>query len=164
MSKTRFETESCSRCGGGGSYSYCQAHGDTCFKCGGSGITLSKRGLAAKAYLIKITSKPISELKIGDKVQMNRHNTGSYIGTVVAIELDGIKGTSTTYENGVATVTHHVHTDLTIDNVKYGRSSYSASPDHVMRVFGADSEAKLAEALAYQETLTKQGKPRKVNK
>jgi hypothetical protein len=27
----------CGRCGGSGSYSYCQSHGTTCFKCGGKG-------------------------------------------------------------------------------------------------------------------------------
>jgi len=29
--------ETCSRCGGGGRYSWCAMYGDTCFKCGGKG-------------------------------------------------------------------------------------------------------------------------------
>ena len=32
----------CSRCGGGGSYSYCRTHGTTCFKCGGSGVQMPR--------------------------------------------------------------------------------------------------------------------------
>lgn len=32
----------CSRCAGGGNYSYCQTHGTTCFKCGGSGVQMPR--------------------------------------------------------------------------------------------------------------------------
>jgi len=32
----------CSRCGGSGEYSFCQAHGTTCFKCSGTGKTMPR--------------------------------------------------------------------------------------------------------------------------
>src|SRR5207249_1748734 len=43
-----FESETCSRCGGSGHYSYCQRYGTTCFKCGGRTTVLTKRGEAAQ--------------------------------------------------------------------------------------------------------------------
>lgn len=43
-----FPIESCSRCGGSGRYSWCQAYLDRCFRCSGSGIAIA-RG-AAKAH------------------------------------------------------------------------------------------------------------------
>lgn len=45
----RFETESCSRCGGSGQYSFCTMYGSTCFKCGGSKRQYTRAGKVAMA-------------------------------------------------------------------------------------------------------------------
>ncbi len=45
--------KTCSRCGGGGHYSYCEMHGTTCFGCGGSGKVLPSTGEALKAAKAK---------------------------------------------------------------------------------------------------------------
>ena len=66
-----FETETCSRCGGSGNYSYCQTHGTTCFKCGGSGITYTTRGAAARAWWKAQREAKISDLVIGMRVKIN---------------------------------------------------------------------------------------------
>ena len=34
--------DTCTRCGGGGHYSYCQMYGTKCFKCGGSGVQMPR--------------------------------------------------------------------------------------------------------------------------
>lgn len=87
--KTRFETETCSRCNGSGSYSYCQTYGSKCFKCAGSGRVLSKRGAVAKAYHAKLCMVPASQVKLGDRIAATGITRGcqlfSYVGTVVEI-------------------------------------------------------------------------------
>lgn len=64
------ETETCSRCGGSGSYSWCQMYGSVCFKCRGRKVVFTKRGAAANAYLIALRSKPAAEVKVGDVVRL----------------------------------------------------------------------------------------------
>lgn len=67
--KLGYELETCSRCSGSGHYSYCQSHGTTCFKCGGTGVVLSKKGSATKNYFLEITTKSAGEAKVGDLVK-----------------------------------------------------------------------------------------------
>src|SRR3954452_7150611 len=86
-----FEAESCSRCGGSGHYSYCQSHGTRCFKCGGHGLTLTKRGaLAQNVYneLLKINAEDIQP---GMKVMSDALPgfTSAAWHVVKSIELDG---------------------------------------------------------------------------
>lgn len=70
--KLGYELETCSRCGGTGHYSYCQMHGTKCFKCGGSGVVLNKKGVATKNYFIELTTKPVTDIKAGDLFRDNR--------------------------------------------------------------------------------------------
>jgi len=44
----RYDTETCSRCGGSGHYSYNQRTGTICFKCGGAGTQLTRAGAKAR--------------------------------------------------------------------------------------------------------------------
>jgi len=62
---TAFETMTCSRCGGGGKYSYCQMYGNTCFKCHGAGKVYTKRGMAAIAYRTSLRSVPANQVQVG---------------------------------------------------------------------------------------------------
>ena len=79
MSETtpqRLETASCPRCCGSGRYSYCQTMNgrygpETCFKCLGSGMIYTKRGIAAKALLNRAYSVPAKDVKVGDVVRMS---------------------------------------------------------------------------------------------
>lgn len=87
---TNFETQVCSRCNGSGSYSYCQDYGSKCFKCAGSGKTLTKRGAAARAYLDTLCTKPATEIRVNDRVLAHGVTNGgkafSYIGTVTNVQ------------------------------------------------------------------------------
>ena len=55
----RYQTEPCSRCGGGGEYSYCQMHGSRCFKCGGHGVQLTRTAKRAKAKVLALREKTL---------------------------------------------------------------------------------------------------------
>ncbi len=65
-----FEKGPCSRCGGSGSYSYCQMYGTTCFKCSGRKVALTRAGAKAanaiSAFRKEHFSVPVSSLKPGD--------------------------------------------------------------------------------------------------
>jgi hypothetical protein len=63
--KSGFEIEICSRCGGSGKHSFCNSHGDVCFKCYGTGYTPTKRGIAAKRVYNDLMLIELSEVKLG---------------------------------------------------------------------------------------------------
>jgi hypothetical protein len=69
--KLIYERETCTRCGGGGRYSYCQMHGTTCFKCGGKGTTTTRSGkkaaAAIEAFMAEHFSVAVEDLKPGDR-------------------------------------------------------------------------------------------------
>lgn len=147
---TAFETETCGRCGGCGQYSYNQVNGSTCFGCGGSGVRYTKRGEAASKFFAAAALVPLSALKVGDVIQINTLTAGlaplSYYAPVVAIEQrDGWPVTVWTESDA------------------FGRYGFTGRTNGQARrrLAGAEREEALAAALAYQETLTKAGTPRK---
>lgn len=154
--KFLFETETCSRCGGSGKYSYCEMYGDVCFKCHGQKVTLTKRGRAAQEFYIDLCTVSITDVKVGDVIQVNTMSH-TYRSSVVEIEFKKDAGASlkdgvwVPYD-GVLVVTEHP---------KYGRWSLQASTQHTLRVYRKDDEERRKQALEYQASLTKQGTPRK---
>ena len=70
MAKFVYDHETCSRCGGTGKWSYNYAYGNTCFKCNGSGVSISKKGERAKAKVKKLVealwNAKAKDLKEGD--------------------------------------------------------------------------------------------------
>lgn len=138
---TRFEHVTCSRCGGCGHYSYCPMYGTRCFKCGGAGWVLTKRGQAAYNMFAESLNVPAGELVVGDLL----HHDGFFTGRagfhrITEIEHDG--------ERVVLHTAACVHHDFPTSMVRKGWSA-------------EDKSAKLEAALAYQATLTKAGTPRK---
>lgn len=97
---TNFETQVCSRCHGSGNYSSCSDYGTRCFKCAGAKVVLTKRGVAAKAYLERLCTKRAIDLVIGDRVACTGLTNGgksySYIGTVSAISSRELHRVTTT--------------------------------------------------------------------
>ncbi len=73
--KITYERETCTRCGGGGEYSYCQRYGTTCFKCGGKGTTLSRRARSAynrvQEFKADRYSIPAADVKVGDVAEFS---------------------------------------------------------------------------------------------
>lgn len=161
--KFLFEETTCSRCGGGGKYSWCYTHGDKCFKCGGMGVVLTKRGEAAQSYLHKLCTKKLKDVKVGDVVQMSGITNGggiyTYFAKVVEIKPSDTKvwsmDSSGVYrENGPYIVICTSHS-------KYGETGLNSSEDCEIRYRDETYEDKKKQALEYQDTLTKMGKPRK---
>lgn len=74
---TIFESVICSRCGGSGRMPYSVANG-VCFKCGGGGTTLTKRGAAARAFYRSLVETPVAALQSGERVHYQGFQAGSY--------------------------------------------------------------------------------------
>jgi hypothetical protein len=155
MTKTLlFESATCGRCGGSGSYSWCQMYGSRCFKCAGAGVTLTKRGAAAQAHFTELCSSRIEDLKVGDTIRCEAYYPAGmvrYWGRVTELAL-------TPDVNG--------HLRVTTTNDKRGQMSHHVFAGTKFRVAQSAEakQAKTAEALAYQATLTKTGTVRKVKK
>lgn len=157
---TKFETEICSRCGGTGSYSYNQIDGSRCFKCHGQRLTYTARGRAAVLWFRERRSAPAGMLKVGDRI--NVPGIGKF--RIATIEPD------------TKSIGKSLQPDGSWKEYPLGRMIQSAplpngqgtlglhcGDDHqVMRILPpAEHNALRAQALAYQDTLTKAGKPRK---
>jgi hypothetical protein len=67
-----FESSTCGRCGGTGSYSYSQAFGRTCFGCSGKGEKLTKRGEAAQSFYHSLLRLDRDDIKIGMRIHQGR--------------------------------------------------------------------------------------------
>lgn len=157
---TKFESEVCSRCGGSGEYSYCLTYGKTCFKCHGRRHVLTKRGSAAQAYYVSLLSVPGSELKVGTVIQVKafQRTPGFYaierIGTGIQEGSSMVDGVMTPYRREVIELETAILTDCIMAD---------EFPTRMFRVQcdGDTKRAAFVKALEYQETLTKEGKPRK---
>lgn len=148
MAKVDYETETCSRCGGSGHYSYNQLTGTRCFKCDGAKITLTKRGWAAKQYMDELRAQPLAEVKVGDFIYWGQKGRC----LVTAIDEPTPSGVKT-LRNGEWIPQMHV--------VIHGRDGFKCGHG-LNAVFRRPITDEMVEQVAaYQENLTKAGKPRK---
>lgn len=145
----QFETTPCGRCGGTGSYSWCQPHGSTCFRCGGRGRHLTKRGASAVAHLRALRSKPASEVRAGDRV---------WVHGCPGISRGAWRTVTAAGPSQAGRLVTLTYTDIETE----GPGVVSVLPDAPVRVAQAPWEqvATHAAALAYQATLGADGKPR----
>jgi hypothetical protein len=160
----RLERETCSRCGGSGHYSYCQMYGTVCFGCRGKKVVLSKRGQVAANYLRQLRSRRADQVQVGNTIVMSDCTISGAVYDawvkIERIEADVQEGAS--LKDGVMTPWRM--------NVLYfhGRRNNTefikmAQPATLVEVL-LSKEAQittLRRAVAYQDTLTKSGKPRK---
>jgi hypothetical protein len=147
MTKPLFEHQTCTRCGGTGQFSFNQKHGSMCYGCNGSGIQLTKRGQAAQRFFTDSCMVRLDSLQIGDLMQIDDVIGGKrYFAPVVETR-----------------ATEHGRYVVTTEHAKYGRSGLDAFPGTMVRKgqTAEEKQAKRDAALAYQESLTKTGKPRK---
>lgn len=157
----KLETETCSRCGGGGQYSYCREHGTKCFKCGGSGRTYTKRGYAAHLYLESLRSKRLADVVVGDKFWM----AGSPVNRAQWVIVEEVSTTIQRSRTGDGPWQDIEQIRLSGRGLKTKMpAGYQGGPESKLRIAqSAEGKAStLAAAVAYQGTLTKLGKPRKV--
>jgi hypothetical protein len=148
----RLERETCSRCGGTGQHSYCPQYGTTCFKCSGRKEVLTKRGYAANLYLTALRSRRADALQVGDQI----HYESMTMGGEVVLAWYTIKTIAIQEDGRIA---------LELTSRRAGPLSvFGMAPDKMVRVVMTPEQKAetLAQAIAFQATLTKQGKPRVV--
>ncbi len=146
--KTLFESEYCGRCGGSGRYSFNLMNGDRCFGCGGSGVQLTKRGKAARAFYVESQQVPVAELRPGAFIWDDMYGKVAKFLPILSIKQSG----TCQVVNGE----RRYYTDI-----ETKRGSLGVFPDSVVRAVRDEDQrrAQVAAALAYQATLTKAGKP-----
>lgn len=144
--KTLFESKYCGRCGGSGRYSFNLMNGDRCFGCHGSGVQLTARGKAAKAFYIESQQVPVSELKPGMFLFDNEVNK---FLPILEIKSEPCGWMVVGGER--------------IPLIGFGtrRGTIGVTSTSIVRAVRDEEQrkAQVAAALAYQATLTKAGKP-----
>lgn len=145
---TKFETETCGRCGGCGEYSYNQIDGSRCYGCLGTGRRLTKRGHAAKAHFQQLTTMRGADIQAGMLVLDTWR--GNKWRHVLSVE----PGEGGRIVDGV------VIPKIYINLSKYTQGAEAETLLRAVPSVEALHEA-MAAALAYEATLTKTGKPRK---
>ncbi len=151
-----FENTTCSRCGGGGHYSFNLMTGSRCFKCGGRGWTFTKRGAEAHRMFSDSLTAPVEALEPGMKVRMHGLGGGSSWNTVASVT----KRDQPSLRDGVEIDAYDVA--FTDDSRVGGYNGLTAGSPLRVAQDAESKAAKLAAAVAYQDTLTKQGKARAV--
>lgn len=147
---TAFETEVCSRCGGTGQHSFNGEH-SRCYKCDGKNgaRAYTKRGKAAKEFYLVSTQIRADAVKVGDMIVTD------FIGKFRVVSI----------EKGVMRARYNNENWREIANITLSGAKNSivvSAETMVRRVPTVEENEKLiAAALAYQETLTKEGLPRK---
>lgn len=167
-----FESRACGRCGGSGKYSYCSMYGSMCFGCGGKGEVLTKRGLAANQMFTESVKMAAKDLVIGQRFQIEGIPgfASAKWFEIRSIEADVRRSKSNGATEWTETpalrfkgVTRKPGTRAWDDPATLVDDGFGCDADYLVRVAQTPEErqAKIAAALAFQETLTQQGKPRK---
>lgn len=153
-----YEKEPCGRCGGSGQYSWNSMHGSTCYGCSGSGMRLTKRGKAARAF-----ADTLLDIRIEDFAE----TTGRR-----AVYRDALSRRKTTF-SGAREVESSWGHRLPDGSLKMARAfvllcrvdGEMVETPHVLgagiKVRMLPIEADDDAIMAYQANLTKAGKPRK---
>lgn len=151
---TIFETEPCSRCGGTGQFSFNGEH-SRCYKCDGKNgcRAYTKRGRAAKEFYETSLMVATTDVVLGMKL---RHLP--YVKQITVAKIEIYTPTSRVIVNGVEAPKLEF---IRFTNEK-GVGFAVVIGSKVRRLpTEEENEVLKAAALAYQETLTKSGKPRK---
>jgi hypothetical protein len=147
----KFETEICSRCGGSGRHSYCEMHGDTCFKCHGKGQALTHRAVVASQWMAEQRKILIRDVKPGMVIKC----CGSTYN-VQSISQDTVSTSKSLIDGVMVESAPSWH----INGIKH---ALIAQGDHVVELIPSKAAQveQLRAAIEYQNTLTKAGTPRK---
>lgn len=161
MAKVTWENKSCSRCGGSGSYSYNAMDGSRCYGCGGTGLQLTKRGAAARAFYRASLLKKLKDIQVGDQYFTNSGSMG--MGPMKWHLITKIEQHAPCY------LVNGEYDNKRVHKVEYARkgqvvcSFMGLSMDsELMSVKDqAEIDSKIQAALQYMETLGVNGKPLK---
>lgn len=155
---SRFETQTCTRCGGSGQYSFNLLDGTKCYGCSGTGNKLTKRGLAAQNFLENLLVVDIENLKVGDAIKI--FSFDKKFAPILVIEKGPQKQLAEKYFMGYS---QGEHENDVVFYVQTAKRSATINPGTKVRVFHTpeEKEIKINQALKFQETLTKSGTPKK---
>jgi hypothetical protein len=160
----KFETRTCSRCGGSGKMPFA-VYGGICFKCNGAGKFYTKRGRAAHDFLQRLRSRKAGELTAGMLVWFEGFSAGSF--TVPSrfnrlVEITELKHAGRSKSGNEEWKDNFAHE--VICEGKDGRHITSAQDMQTLFRVGQTALGKqmtLKLALDYQDKLTKTGTVRK---
>jgi hypothetical protein len=148
MDNVVYETETCTRCGGSGTFSFNQITGPRCFKCNGNKVVYTKRGEAARAYANKLRTLPVSDIEVGQRIYWGRG------GRCTVTAIDAPKRT------GKRLVEDGPPVDLYSITV-HGRGGLSIAFDASAIVRVEWTLDMIKDVMEYQASLTKSGAKRR---
>lgn len=151
------EIETCTRCGGSGRYSYNQITGDRCFKCGGKGTQMTKRGRAVNDWIREQTATDALSVKVGDRVVYSNALTGRRSTFTIAEIVEHKPLKSRSYDFTAEIWIDHESRSVTL--ISEGGKEYGFG-GAVPLSFAITDELR-ERARAYRDTLTMAGNPRK---
>lgn len=143
-----YEREPCTRCGGSGHYSYNRIDGTRCFKCRGSGAQLTPRGKAALAFADSLLDRRIEEVSSGDRFQYVDALGGKRYSGCSAVEVASFSYRA----DGTPVRAFEVRSPSGKALVVLGEG---------IKVRLHPTSEQVDQIMAYQDGLTKAGKPRK---
>jgi hypothetical protein len=167
--QTRFESDTCGRCGGSGSYSFNLMHGSMCYGCNGAGYNLTKRASKALAVIGEHRAQPVENVNAGDLI---RYRSMSGAERTVQVVDEPHEGGSGFYgHNPDGSTNYDDLTRYTTITLSYGKPetrqgvgvSWKPGSEHTVRVVVSDElQGRVVDlALELQNLLTKQATVRK---
>jgi hypothetical protein len=161
----RLERENCSRCAGTGHYSYCPSYGTTCFRCAGRKLTYTRRGEAARSYLVALRSRRLDTLVPGDQVRHSLLTMGgdSYTAAFTVASIEPYTDRGSSLKDGVMVPYEHQGLKVELTSYKAGEATIYGPADQSIECiyYKAVQIEMLGQAIAYQDTLTQAGTVRR---
>ena len=169
-----FESRICTRCGGSGEFSSNMMHGTMCYGCRGKKWQLTKRGLAAQNLYVGMLTVRLEMLAVGETLRVEDGFFGQKVwwGEITAIKIGTPKELEIGYVIGEEQRLHY-SIEL-VEVVKPGiqrepkTMTYSGligNGERFRKAWTVEQKAEFKQkCLAYQATLTVQGRPNKRKK
>ena len=150
--KPIFESNMCERCSGTGLWA--RNAGRQCFKCNGRGWLLTKRGERAAQYYAAKRQVPIESLKVGDAIAIGGRSGWWSIKSIT---------TRPANECGYPQFPDLMAVQVDLERSERmggGKALYTQFVGEMVTKAqsNADKQSLIADALAYQATLSKSGK------
>lgn len=165
VTERQTERQTCGRCGGTGKYpSSC--YNGLCLGCSGKGFKFTARGVATEKYLKELRSKPVESLQVGDVIRVEHFTLNALIYSfdkITVLEPHTAENADMWTAGPAGEKIVQPGFKLVTHSDRRGDLSTVIAPGTLVRVAQTAEQkaATLAQALAYQDTLTKAGKPRK---
>ena len=167
--QTPFESVTCGRCGGSGSYSYNLMHGSMCYGCNGAGYNLTKRASKALTVIGEHRAQPVETVNVGDLIRYR--SMGGAERTVQVVDEPHESGSGFYGHNPDGSINYDDLTHYMTMTLSYGKPetrkgaglSWKPGSDDRVRVVVSDElqQQVVTLALELEQLLTKQATVRK---